>query len=347
MTYEEFSNGIIKRFDKLRVDYQQEDAYWDEEEGKFVTFTETLPSWPGVTLADYLLPLEGNLNHVIYKTVRRYSILHITDSINLRTDFDTQMLHIFKTSYLWAAKAIEVKKPLNDITLLQNQLRRARSEKIERDYYEIIVMGIIISLLKCDTSIEQTAELKEFIAISEQCYSQAFLGKHPFLPMLQEALSLQPLAPTKTEEPLLLSPISLPTDSQELLFKNIPDEEQWATWVKEFMTENHICKPVNGGNTNETLATMWHFRQAWLEKGVIAKSQETRDPLLLQFFINRCGVRKAIIGNKPIADKSIHTKLSDLRNKEFEFKNTEVISGLEDKIKTFVTEKLNDSNPSH
>lgn len=347
MNYEEFRNGIIKRFDKLRVDYQQEDACWDEEEGKFVGFMVTLPSWPGVTLKDYLLPLDGNLNYVIYKTVRRYSILYITDPINLRTDFDTQMLYIFKVSYLWAAKAIEVKKPLKDITLLQNQLRRARSKEIERDYYEIIVMGIIISLLKCDTSIEQTAELKEFIAISEQCYSQAFLGKHPFLPMLQEALSLQPLAPTKTEEPLLPSPISLPTDSQELLFKNIPDEEQWATWVKEFMTKNRICKPVNGRNTNETLATMWYFRQAWLEKDVIDKSKETRDAILLQFFINRCGVIKATKGNKSIADKSIHNKLSDLRNQYFEFKNTKVISGLEEKIKTFVTEKLNNSNPSH
>ena len=347
MNYEEFRNGIIKRFDKLRVDYQQEDACWDEEEGKYITFTETLPSWPGVTLEDYLLPLEGNLNYVIYKTVRHYSIFHITDPIDLRTDFDTQMLHIFKTSYLWAAKAIEVKKPLKDITLLQNQLRRARSKEIERDYYEIIVMGIIISLLKCDTSIEQTAELKEFIAISEECYSQAFLGKQPFLPMLQEALSMQPLAPTKTEEPLLLSPISLPTNSQELLFKKIDVEEQWATWVKEFMNKNRICKIVNGGNTNETLATMWYFRQAWLEKGVIAKSQETRDPILLQFFIKRCGVKKDTIGDKPIADKSIHTKLSKLRNLEFEFKNTVALSGLEDKIKTFVTEKLNNSNPSH
>ena len=347
MNYEEFRNGIIKRFDKLRVDDEQENAYWDEEEGKYITFTETLPSWPGVTLEDYLLPLDGNLNYVIYKTVRRYSILHITDSIDLRTDFDTQMLHIFKVSYLWAAKAIEVKKPLKDITLLQNQLRRARSKEIERDYYEIIVMGIVISLLKCDTSIEQTAELKEFIAICEQCYSQAFLGKHPFLPMLQEALSLQPLAPTKTEEPLQLSPISLPTDSRVLLFKNIADEELWATWVREFMTKNRICKPVNGGNTNETLATMWYFRQAWLEKGVIAKSQETRDPILLQFFIKRCGVKKDTIGDKPIADKSIHTKLSKLRNLEFEFKNTVALSGLEDKIKTFVTEKLNNSNPSH
>lgn len=347
MNYEEFRNGIIKRFDNFRVDYEQEDACWDEEEGKYVTFKETVPTWPGITLEDYLLPLEGNLNYVIYKTVRHYSILYITDPIELRTDFDAQMLYIFKVSYLWAAKAIKVKKPLKDITLLQNLLRRARSKEIERDYYEIIVIGIIISLLKCDTSIEQTAELKEFIAISEECYSQAFLGKRPFLPMLQEALSLQPLAPTKTEEPLLLSPISLPTDNQELLFNDIDDEEQWATWVREFMTENRICKIVNGRNTNVALATMWYFRQAWLEKDVIDKSKETRDPILLQFFINRCGVRKATIDDKPIADKSIHNKLSDLRNQYFEFKNTKVISGLEEKIKKFVTEKLNNSNPSH
>jgi hypothetical protein len=347
MNYEEFRNGIIKRFDNFRVDYEQEDACWDEEEGKFVTFKETLPTWPGITLEDYLLPLEGNLNYVIYKTVRHYSILYITDPIDLRTDFDRQMLHIFQTSYLWAAKAIKVKKPLKDITLLQNLLRRGRSKEIERDYYEIIFMGIIISLLKCDTSIEQTAELKEFIAIGEQCYSQAFLGKQPFLPMLQEALSLQPLAPTKTEEPLLLSHISLPTDSPELLFKNNPDEDQWATWVKEFMTENRICKTVNARNTNVALATMWYFRQAWLEQKVIDKSKETRDPILLQFFINRCGVIKDTIDDKTIADKSIHNKLSDLRNQYFEFKNTKVISGLEEKIKKFVTEKLNNSNPSH
>jgi hypothetical protein len=156
-------------------------------------------------------------------------------------------------------------------------------------------------------------------------------GKDSYYTRLKKAYSAKYSADTIDTDAL---------DTAELLFDDLKTELKWAAWVKEFVKREKINAPLDGSMSNATLASMHYFRKVWVEREILHSSNATRDPLLLSFFVNRCGVSIKYKNGKFIADKTINNKLAGLRSLGLILKNTTQIKGLDEIIEEFVAEKM-------
>ena len=182
-------NGIIARYEALREETIVENEYFDDAEGKFVRLNDVVVDYPGVTLYDYHITHEGHPNRVIYRAIGNYIDQYVDLEQNIRKPIGSRILSVFKSAYLYAHIAKDVENPIQDLFEIRSKLHYLKIDEID----QVLIIGVMTALLKLDSSLTRTPELKAFIERVEKFYSDETYpinGVKPFYPILKEALNL-------------------------------------------------------------------------------------------------------------------------------------------------------------
>lgn len=182
-------NGIIAKYEALREETIVENEYFDDAEGKFVRFNDVVADYPGVTLYSYHITHEGHPNRVIYLALGNYIDQYVDLKQNIRKPIGSRIFSIFKSAYLYAHKAKDVENPIQDLFEIRRKLHYSKFDEVD----QVLIIGVMTALLKLDSSLARTPELKAFIERVEKFYSDETYpinGVKPFYPILKEALNL-------------------------------------------------------------------------------------------------------------------------------------------------------------
>lgn len=182
-------NGIIAKYEALREETIVENEYFDDAEGKFVRLNDVVVDYPGVTLYDYHITHEGHPNRVIYLALGNYIDQYVDLELNIRKPIGSRILSVFKSAYLYAHIAKDVENPIQDLFEIRSKLHYLKIDEID----QVLIIGVMTALLKLDSSLTRTPELKAFIERVEKFYSDETYpinGVKPFYPILKEALNL-------------------------------------------------------------------------------------------------------------------------------------------------------------
>ena len=320
-----FLNGIIERYD-FEIPFPTEE---------FDGWVDSLDNYRSIEEYDILV--EGHPNRLIYQTINEYIDFYAVDTPHhLQTAWARETTKYFQCAYNLAHLLSKDEDPFMRCHEYVSTASDDPYGWYDYPHFRDITLGIALFLLGIDTAIEHTDVLDKFITKAEERYSQPLAnGKDSYYTRLSKAYSAKKSAATTDADALETA-----EDNAELLFDDIETELKWARWVKEFLKREKINTPLDGSMRNATLASMYYFREVWVEKKILHSSNATRDALLLSFFVNRCGVSIKNKNGKFIADKTINNKLAGLRNDEACFKKTSQIDGLEEIIEDFVAEKL-------
>lgn len=111
------------------------------------------------------------------------------------------------------------------------------------------------------------------------------------------------------------------------------EEEKWANIIMQFIADNKITAPLDGSMKNPTLAMIHHFYAKWQTQHRLLRTKiKAQD--VLDFFIQKCGVKKKIQKNgAPVKDKTITNKIDGLKSGLFELNDTHEINKIEGAIK--------------
>lgn len=183
-------NGIIARYQSLMqiIQVNHELRGYDEDGNEIVEY-EDVAEYPGVTLYSYHITHEGHPNRVIYLALGNYIDQYVDLKQNIRKPIGSRILSVFKSAYLCAHIAKDVEDPIQDLFEIRRKLHYLEIDEID----QVLIMGVMIALLKLDSSLTRTPELKAFIERVEKFYSDETYpinGVKPFYPLLKEALNL-------------------------------------------------------------------------------------------------------------------------------------------------------------
>ena len=183
-------NGIIARYQSLMqiIQVNHEFRGYDEDGNEIVDY-EDVAEYPGVTLYSYHISHEGHPNRVIYLAFGNYIDQYVDLEQNIRKPIGSRILSGFKSAYLCAHIAKDVENPIQDLFEIRSKLHYLKIDEID----QVLIMGVMIALLKLDSSLTRTPELKAFIERVEKFYSDETYpinGVKPFYPILKEALNL-------------------------------------------------------------------------------------------------------------------------------------------------------------
>ena len=183
-------NGIIARYQGLMqiIQVNHELRGYDEDGNEIVDY-EDVAEYPGVTLYSYHITHEGHPNRIIYLALGNYIDQYVDLEQNVRKPIGSRILSIFKSAYLFAHIAKDVEDPIQDLFEIRCNLHALEEDDVD----QVLIMGVMIALLKLDSSLSRTPELKAFIERVEKFYSDETYpinGVKPFYPILKEALNL-------------------------------------------------------------------------------------------------------------------------------------------------------------
>lgn len=186
----EVLNGIIARYQSLMqiIQVNHELRGYDEDGNEIVDYEE-VADYPGVTLYSYHITHEGHPNRVIYLALGNYIDQYVDLEQNIRKPIGSRILSIFKSAYLYAHLAKDVENPIQDLFELRRKLHYLEIDEVD----QVLIIGVMTALLKLDSSLTRTPELKAFIERVEKFYSDETYpinGIKPFYPILKEALNL-------------------------------------------------------------------------------------------------------------------------------------------------------------
>lgn len=183
-------NGIIAKYQGLMQIIQvNHDLRGYDEDGNEIVDYEEVADYPGVTLYSYHITHEGHPNRVIYLALGNYIDQYVDLEQNIRKPIGSRILSIFKSAYLYAHLAKNVENPIQDLFELRRKLHYLKIDEVD----QVLIIGVMTALLKLDSSLTRTPELKAFIERVEKFYSDETYpinGAKPFYPILKEALNL-------------------------------------------------------------------------------------------------------------------------------------------------------------
>ena len=224
-------------------------------------------------------------------------------------------------------------------------------------YAESIVTGAVIFLLSNLPNV--SSRFRRDVAKLEQRYVKDKGNVPSFLPYLWKAIEEAPLSQAVLEDEIApeigegFVPTILEECEQEPLqevdqtscannenthalktciFISKEVEEKWANIIKQFIADN-ITAPLDGSMKNPTLAMIHHFYTKWQTQNRLLRAKiKAQD--VLDFFIQKCGVKKKIQKNgEPVKDKTITNKIDGLKSKSNKLNDTPEITKIEVAIK--------------